>query len=162
MIIGTWNDTENIYVSQEDLPVGAIGFVYEIRIYDESKSVKYAYIGKKNVTSTRKRKFGKKEAALVTDKRKKLYEMVTKPSDWSTYCSSNKTIKDIIKNQDCRFVGREILGFAYTKKHLTYLEIEHMFKSNVLSHYAYLNDNILGKFFDRDVEAWERVEHLPF
>ncbi len=163
MVLQDWNCDGETYTTLEQMPEKAIGFVYLITVIDYSTNVKYKYIGKKNLFSTRKRNFGKKEAALVTDKRKKLYEMVTKESDWKSYYSSNKAIKDIVKNQDCKFISREILQFAFTKKHLTYLEIKHMFDRDVLEHPAYLNDNILGKFFDKDADSWLRIElDLPF
>lgn len=146
----------------EDPPVGAIGFVYLIQFREYESGKRYRYIGKKNLTSTRKRKFGKKEAALVTDKRKKLYEMVTKESDWRTYIGSNKELKRLIKDGTVKFIFREVLEFAWTKKHLTYLELKYQFEYDVLDDDQFLNDNILGKFFDRDAEGWARVRELPF
>ncbi len=45
---------------------------------------------------------------------------------------------------------RKILQVAYNKKELTYLECKYQFISEVLEDKKYLNDNILGKFYDRD------------
>ena len=45
---------------------------------------------------------------------------------------------------------REIIAIATDKKHLTYLECKHQFALGVLESSEYLNDNILGKFFDKD------------
>ena len=45
---------------------------------------------------------------------------------------------------------REILEIAYHKKELTYLECKYQFVLGVLESKSYLNDNILGKFFDKD------------
>ena len=45
---------------------------------------------------------------------------------------------------------REILEIAYHKKELTYLECKYQFTLGVLESRSYLNDNILGKFFDKD------------
>ena len=46
---------------------------------------------------------------------------------------------------------REILEFAFKKKHLTYLETKYLFTNNVLENNEYINDNILGKFFRKDL-----------
>ena len=45
---------------------------------------------------------------------------------------------------------RTILQVAYNKKELTYLECKYQFILEVLEDKKYLNDNILGKFYDRD------------
>ena len=58
------------------IPKDAIGFVYEMQAIIDGKHVKY--IGKKNFYSKRKKKFGKKALAAITDKRTKKYEVVTK------------------------------------------------------------------------------------
>ena len=62
----------------EMIPKGAVGFVYEMNAIIKGK--KLSYIGKKNFYSIRKKKFGKKATAAMTDKRKKKYEIVKKPS----------------------------------------------------------------------------------
>lgn len=132
------------YVNIVVPPQGAIGFIYIIEFLDG-----YSYIGRKNFWSIRKRKFGKKESALVTDKRKKLYEMVTKESDWQTYKSSNKTVVDRINNGDAHI--KTILNFAYNKKQLSYLEESALFEWKVLETNLYYNDNICGRYFTKDV-----------
>ena len=45
---------------------------------------------------------------------------------------------------------REIIHIAYHRKELTYLECKYQFSLGVLEDKKYLNDNILGKFFDKD------------
>lgn len=133
-------------------PNKAIGFVYVIEFNSGDK-----YLGKKNLYSRRKRNFGKKEAALVTDKRKKLYEMVIKESNWRTYESSNGDVKQRVKNGECH--TKTILDWAYTPKELTYLEIKHMFNQDVLNPKGnWLNDNVLGKFFKKELEKWELIK----
>ena len=39
---------------------------------------------------------------------------------------------------------------AYNKKELTYLECKYQFIFEVLEDKKYINDNILGKFYDKD------------
>lgn len=133
-------------------PNKAIGFVYVIEFNSGDK-----YLGKKNLYSRRKRNFGKKEAALVIDKRKKLYEMVIKESNWRTYESSNGEVKQRIKNGECH--TKTILDWSYTPKELTYLEIKYMFNQDVLNPKGnWLNDNVLGKFFKKELEKWELIK----
>lgn len=146
----------------DKVPVGAIGFIYIVEFRDYKTDTKYRYIGKKDLFQTRKRRFGKKESALVTDKRKKLYEMVTKESDWKTYYGSSNVIKQLVKDGNVKFMHREILEFAWTKKHLTYLEVKYLMFNDVLDNDMFINDNILAKFYNRDAEGWARVRDLPF
>lgn len=133
-------------------PKNAFGFIYEIEFEDDTK-----YIGKKNFYSRRKRNFGKKELALITDKRRKKYEIVTKESDWKGYNSSNKLILSRIKAGDLP-VTKKVLSIARCKKELTYLEERELFLSDALRDGSYLNDNIAGKFYTKDFEAWELIK----
>jgi hypothetical protein len=55
-----------------------------------------------------------------------------------------------IKEANEEDLKREILEIAYHKKELTYLECKYQFTLGVLESRSYLNDNILGKFFDKD------------
>lgn len=126
------------------MPNDVWGFVYMITADNGKK-----YIGKKTLYSVRKRKFGKKEAAKVTDKRKKLYEIVKKESDWKKYTGSNKELNEDIESG----IGytKEILHFAYHKKQLSYLETKELFVREVLeSHTNYYNSNISGTFYKKD------------
>jgi hypothetical protein len=45
-----------------------------------------------------------------------------------------------------------ILRFCKTKKALTYYELQEQFSHNVLADKLSLNDNLLGKFFRKDLE----------
>ena len=123
--------------SIEDMPQGVKGFVYVITNKDKFEQ----YIGKKSIYSTTKRKFGKKESAKITDKRKKLYEYITKESNWKTYKSSNKDV------QKWENPSKQILEFAYSTKQLSYLEEKYLFKNDVLEDKTYKNDNISGRYF---------------
>ena len=124
------------------IPEGAVGFVYEMSAIIDGKSVRY--IGKKNFFSTRKKKFGKKALAAMTDKRAKKYTLVTKP-DYEKYFSSNETLKDARKAGTS--IKRSILKICYTKMELTYYETKYQFVNEVLEKEEYLNANILGKFY---------------
>ena len=88
----------------------------------------------------------------------KHYEMVTKESKWQDYRSSNKTVsgwfdKDGRPNPPSNDrLEIKILKFCKSKKALTYYELQEQFSHNVLIDEYSLNDNLLGKFFRKDLE----------
>ena len=126
-----------------DLPNNAFGFVYQTTHLPTNKK----YIGKKSLMYNLKKKLGKKEKALWEGKgRPPVYKRVLKESDWKNYYGSHSFIKEANKKD----LKREILKIAYHKKELTYLECKYQFTLGVLESRSYLNDNILGKFFDKD------------
>lgn len=141
-----WQYQGEIIDSIDKIPEGAIGIIYNILIHDTGQE----YIGKKQLFSKRKRRFGKKEIAKITDKRKKHWEYVIKESDWKTYNSSNDKVKELITNG--AQVTKYILQFAYSKKELSYLEEKHLMCNSVLEHGdKFLNDNVSGRYFRRDI-----------
>ena len=126
-----------------DLPNNAFGFVYQTTHLPTNKK----YIGKKSLMYNLKKKLGKKEKLLWEGKgRPPVYKRVLKESDWKKYYGSHSFIKEA-NEEDLK---REILEIAYHKKELTYLECKYQFTLGVLESRSYLNDNILGKFFDKD------------
>ena len=158
-LIMTWTYNGQYITEIGDMPEDVFGFIYKIT---NGKTDQY-YIGKKQVVSVRKRNFGKKEIAALEDKRMKKYEYVTKESDWKEYRSSNKEVKswfeeneralnegrtDDINNQ----IELRILRFCSNKKSLTYYEPQEQFAHDVLGDERALNDNLLGKFFRKDLE----------
>ena len=141
----TWTYNDDPIMESSDMPDGVTGMVYLITTSDGRK-----YIGRKSLYSIRKRKFGKKECAIITDKRKKLYEIVKKESDWKKYTGSNKDLNIDIANG----IGytKKILHYAYSKKQLGYLETKLLYVFEVLEHGTeYYNSNIGGKYFRKDV-----------
>ena len=130
--------------SDDMIPKGAVGFVYMMNYLDSKTGIMYAYIGKKNFYSKRKKKFGKKALAAMTDKRAKKYEMVTK-LDYENYFSSNKELKQAYK--DGKMIYRTILKICFSKMELTYEETKAQFKYEVLEKENFLNGNILGRFY---------------
>ena len=126
-----------------DLPKNAFGFVYQTTHLPTNKK----YIGKKSLMYNLKKKLGKKEKLLWEGKgRPPMYKRVLKESNWKNYYGSHGFIKEA-NEEDLK---REILEVAYHKKELTYLECKYQFTLGVLESRSYLNDNILGKFFDKD------------
>jgi hypothetical protein len=143
----SWRYNGNYITELGDMPKDVFGFIYKIT---NTKTGQY-YIGKKQVVSIRKRNFGKREIAELTDKRVKKYEMITKESDWKDYRSSNDTVKSWFIN-DSEVCKLEILRFCKSKKSLTYYELQEQFAHDVLGDELSLNDNLIGKFFRKDLE----------
>ena len=135
--------------SIEDLPQNAFGFIYVTTHIPSNRE----YIGKKALYHNVKRKLTKKELAEQTGPgRKPTSKVVQKESDWKTYFGSAKPILDIIKQGKQDEFKREILQIVNNKKMLTYYECKYLFQMGVLEKpEEYFNDNILGKFFTRDL-----------
>jgi len=135
-----------IYKNQEfndlHIPEGHVGFIYIMTAIIDGKSV--AYIGKKNFFANIKKPLGKKALAMSTDKRLKKYKRELKP-DFMRYYSSNKILKDAHKAGVS--IKREILMICSTQMELTYQEVKHQFKYEVLEKEEFLNGNILGRFY---------------
>jgi hypothetical protein len=143
----SWRFKGDYITELGDMPEDVFGFIYKIT---NTKTGQY-YIGKKQVVSVRKRNFGKKEIAELTDKRVKKYEYVTKESDWKDYRSSNDKVKSWFESE-ADVCSLEILRFCKSKKALTYYEIQEQFSHDVLADELSLNDNISGKYFRKDLE----------
>jgi len=107
------------------------------------------YIGKKNFFHTLNKKLGKKELAEipVTRGKKPSKKSVTKESDWKTYYGSSAEVKLLPKDEMTRYV----LKLCKTSKQLTYWETKYLLQYNVLEDDSYMNDNILGKFYRKDL-----------
>lgn len=108
------------------------GFVYLI----EDTRTRQLYIGKKFVWSHRKVK-GKT--------RRQRFE-----SDWRKYYSSHDGIKKAAKTDPMRF-RREILHLCVCEGEANFKEVEEQFKRNVLYSDTYLNDNISGRWYKKNV-----------
>jgi hypothetical protein len=84
--------------------------------------------------------------------RKPSSKIVTKESNWKDYWGSNKLILEEIKQEGETHFRREILKFCFNKKQLTYWELHYQCVNEVLLSDKSYNDNILAKFFRRDLE----------
>lgn len=133
----SWKFKGNI-VTEENTPDGAVGFVYKIIHTPTGKF----YIGKKSLTSTRR---------LKPLKGKVRKRVVKKASDWEKYYSSNEWIKNEVKEGREGDFEREIIQFCFSKKSLTYWEVWWQFKLDVLSDPQSINENLMGKFFRKDI-----------
>lgn len=142
---------DNKIVSEiSEMPEGTFGFVYEVLHIPTQKK----YIGRKQIVSVLTKSLGKKELAELTDKRASKKKKIQKESDWKTYYGSHSEIKKLIKEGKAEEFKRTILQFAFSPKHLTYLETKYLFSLSVLEKgEEYFNDNILGKFFRKDTSV---------
>ena len=107
------------------------------------------YIGRKAFFHTTTKKLGKKELLEIpiTRGKRPTKKSITKESDWKTYYGSATEIK-LSKSED---MMRHVLKLCRTKKELTYYETKYLFQYNVLEDRNYINDNILGKFYTKDL-----------
>ena len=107
------------------------------------------YIGKKAFIHTTTKKLGKKELAEIpiTRGKRPSKKSVVKESDWKIYYGSNAEVKSLPKDE----MTRHVLRLCKTKKELTYWETKYLFQYDVLENDLYMNDNILGKFYRKDL-----------
>lgn len=114
-----------------EAPIGAFGFIYKIELlvdipgYSKSK----IYIGKKQLSSTRRVRLTKKDKLLAPTR--KQFKQVTKESDWKSYWSSCKEIHELIKIHGTEIFKREIICFTKDKYTHGFQEIEEMIRHNV-------------------------------
>jgi len=140
-------DKSRFIESLEDFPENCVGFIYLIK----NRTTGKIYIGKKSLYSNTNKKLTKKEIAEQTGPgRKPTKKLVTKESNWKVYMGSSKELLADIKEFGEDIYMRDILHFCYSKKQLTYYEINYQMKYNVLEVDSY-NDNILGKFYRKDL-----------
>ena len=142
------NGTVKEYDSIDKFPENCIGFVYKVT---NIKSGRF-YIGKKSLYSNIKKKLTKKELSEQTGPgRKPTKKLVTSESNWMNYWGSNKGILQEIQEEGTSMFRKEILKFCYGKKELTYWEVHYQCVEEVLLTDKSYNDNILAKFFRKDL-----------
>ena len=133
-----------------DMPEGTIGFIYKIINHQTGEY----YIGKKSLYAKR---------TLPPLKGYKRKRKVIKESKWVDYRSSNTAVQLWFHEHEAAIetgnqdkindsLELKILRFCKTPKSLTYYEVEELFQNKVLEDELSLNDNILGKFFRKDLD----------
>ena len=145
--MSSWLYGDKFIESIEDVPEGSVSFIYEIQIDGRF------YIGKKNLYTTRKKHFGKKKLATVTDKRLKTYEKVTTESNWLKYCSSSKEVKHLVEQGSVP--ERRILRFCKSVKEATFYENKYIYAN--IEEPDNLNDNVSGRYFRKEIEQWKNM-----
>ena len=131
-------------------PDKTFGFVYITTHKPTGKS----YIGKKVLFHNQKKKLGKKELAALTGVvgRRPSYKLIVKESDWLKYYGSQTDIKQLLLEGKKDEFDRVILKMCPDKKSMTYFEVKYQMIYQVLEKPdEFFNDNILGKFFTKDL-----------
>lgn len=128
--VNPWLYKNSVFTS--DMIGKNFGFVYLITDRDTGKK----YIGRKYFWAMRTAK-GKTRKSKTE-------------SDWKKYYSSNIEIKETAKKNPEKYI-REILRLCEGKGETNYMEIHEQFHRNVLASDEYLNDNINGKWFKKNV-----------
>jgi len=144
-----WNYQGRTITEISDMPEGTIGFIYKITNHQTGEY----YIGKKSLYAKR---------TLPPLKGYKRKRKVVKESKWLDYRSSNTAVQlwfhenEVLREQGKQGINDQlelkILRFCKTPKSLTYYEVEELFQNKVLEDKLSLNDNILGKFFRKDLD----------
>ena len=136
----SWYYKGKVVESIEDMPKGVFGFVYQITHCVSGK----IYIGKKQLMTNR---------TLPPLKGERKKRKVTKEGNWQSYYGSQAEMKQLVKeSESLQEFDRRILRYCFTKKELTYRELEEQVLHKVLEDDRYINNNILGKFFGKDLE----------
>ena len=131
-------------------PENTFGFVYMVKHTPSNKS----YIGKKVLFHNKKQKIGKRDLEKLQGVvgRRPAYKLVVKESDWLSYYGSQVDIKKLLLEGKKDEFERTILKICPDKKSLTYYEVKYQMLYEVLEKPdEWFNDNILGKFFSRDL-----------
>ena len=137
-----WQYGNRVIQTLEDCPKGSYGFIYCI----EDRVSGQRYIGKKALHSYRTKRV--KKLNERTGRINTVREVEVLESNWQQYYGSSLEIKDLIKSRGSRkdFM-RYIIRFCFSKKELTFREIQEQCKADVLDNDQYINSNIVGKFF---------------
>ena len=129
--------------TMDEVPDGAVGFVYKIEIGD------WSYYGLKRFHTKRKVPKGKKELASQ-DGRASKKKLVIKESNWKNYCSSSDKVKELVSKG--HVPDRIVLRVCDSLKELSFYESLHIF-NNIQDEHN-LNDNVQGKYFKEEIMKW--------
>lgn len=145
-------------VREEDIPDWAHSFIYHISHFykDENGYLQEKfYIGKKQLTSTRKTKIGKRAIAAEklsrSDGKAHTIKKVTKASDWMNYWGSSAEVK-AARSSGIGEWERTIVGWCFSKKNATYMELKMLIEMNVLERNDSYNLNLLGSIYKCDTD----------
>jgi hypothetical protein len=143
-----WLYQNKVIENIEDLPDGTFGFIYKITRLSDDKF----YVGRKNLYSERSKPLTKKEISEQTGRGKRpTKKKVVAESDWKRYYGSNPDLKADVKELGSEAFKREILHLCQHKKQMTYQELRYQVLNDCLESENSWNDNILGKFWRKDI-----------
>lgn len=106
-----------------DMPEGVVGIIYRI----ENLTTGKYYIGRKTVASKKRKKLTAKEKG--TGKKTTKIQMCESPG-WKTYCGSNVTLKEEVKNG--HKITKEIIQYCFSKAEITLEETKAILCSGAL------------------------------
>ena len=113
----------------EELPEGAVGFVYLITNLTNNRK----YIGKKLA------QFKRTKPPLKGRKNKR---RTTVESDWREYYGSSDELNEDVEKLGTQSFKREVLFYCYSKSELSYIEAREQFTHKVLESDEYYNGHI--------------------
>ena len=125
-----WTYRESIVENHDDLLIECTDIVYLITYVDGMK-----YLGKKAVRSMRRK---------PPLKGKKRNRIILTNLPFQKYVGSHEA-------ETAEILSREILYQCSCRKSSTYVETALLFEFDAIADPMFLNENILGKFFARDV-----------
>lgn len=122
--MGDWTYKGKVIID-EDIPPGALCFVYKIERISDGKF----YIGKKILVST------KTSVKTITTKagikkKKKTRSLV--PSDWKTYYGSSVDLQKDVEQLGTEAFRRDILAFCSNRGTAGYIEMKYQMDARVL------------------------------
>lgn len=150
---------EGSIVTEESVPEWAVSYVYLIQHEvpgGEGGGKTIIYVGKKALSTNRRKRIGVREKAAT--KTKKTYKVEKKSSNWSEYWGSSKSLLQARESGIGEW-HRTILHWCYSKKNATYLELRTQMQMRVLEEYSY-NENINGSIYrpDTNRQLWEEYK----
>jgi hypothetical protein len=119
------------------------GFIYWLKFNNGMN-----YIGKKNFYvrhTAKKLSTGNERAGHISWTLDRKREHFYTESNWKDYLGSGKGYRK------CDVIEKYIIRTCQTKKQLCYYEAFELFAGRVLLDKTFYNDNILGKFYRRDL-----------
>lgn len=126
-----YNDKE---VDDDNIPTGAVAFVYEIT----NTSTGRKYIGKKLLKFTKRKRV-----------KRSLRRKVTKTdSDWKTYYGSNRELLEDRDKIGSEYFKRKILRFCFSKGEASYYEVKYILETD-----AILKEEFYNSWFSAKVSG---------
>ena len=144
-VLGPVQKVEDLINDSDFNPLNYYGYVYVTCHIPTG----HQYIGKKAFFHTTTKKLGKKELTEIpiTRGKRPTKKLVVKESDWKTYYGSANEIKSAPKDHYKRY----LLKLCKSSKELTYFELKYQFLYGVLESDEWINDNLQGRFFKKDL-----------
>lgn len=139
-----WKYKSEVFDNLENVPEGAIGFVYLITFNKTGQK----YIGRKLLYKTAYKTINKKKKRIKVE------------SDWKEYFSSSPEIHKLIAEEGYENFEREILFFCNSKANLNYSEEKLLYAIGVLESDEWFNSNIRSKMYRKWVNKFTNISEM--